>query len=163
MHRILGAFHLDWKDFQRAEYHHERAFALNPNDDRIVCQCGDLATYSGRPEDGERWVRHAMRLNPYLMPRYWLRLARALYHQGRFDEAVAALHREIVPVPHHGTYLAATLARLGRRDGARAIVDKIGPSGAGLTVGGLTQRLPYRRPEDLDALAEGLRLAGVPR
>ena len=163
VHRILGAFHLDWKEFEKAEYHHERALALNPNDDRIVCQCGDLATYDGRPEIGERWVRQAMRLNPYLMPRYWLRLARALYHQGRFDEALAALHRETVPVPHHRTYLAATLARLGRRDEARAVVDKIDALGAGLTVAGLTQPLPYRRPEDLEALAEGLRLAGVRR
>jgi TolB-like protein/tetratricopeptide (TPR) repeat protein len=163
VHRILGAFHLEWKDFEQAEYHHERALALNPNDDRIVCQYGDLATYSGRPEGGERSVRQAMRLNPYLMPRYWLRLARALYHQGRFDEALAALHRETVPVPDHRTYLAAALARLGHRQEARAVVDRIGASGAALTVANLTQRLPYRRPEDLEALAEGLRLAGIRR
>jgi tetratricopeptide repeat protein len=97
------------------------------------------------------------------MPRYWLRLARALYYQGRFDEALAALHRETVPVPHHRTYLAATLARLGHRDEARAVVDKIGALSAGLTVARLTQPLPYRRPEDLEALAEGLHLAGVRR
>lgn len=163
VHRILGAFHLEWKDFEKAENHHERALALNPNDDRIVCQYGDLVTYCGRPEEGEQWVRRAMRLNPYTMPRYWLRLARALYHQGRFEEALAALHREAVRVPHHPTYLPATLARLGRCREARAVVGKLETGGARVTIADLTQPLPYRRPEDLQAVVEALRLAGVRR
>jgi adenylate cyclase len=163
VHRILGACHLNWKDFDKAEYHHERALALNPNDDRIVCQCGELRTYFGRPEDGERLVRHAMRLNPYTMPRYWLRLARALYHQRRFEEALDALHRENVPVTHHQTYLTAVLARLGRRSEARAIVARLEKENPGVRVGRLTEPLPYRRPADLEAVAEGLRLAGVRR
>ena len=100
VHRILGAFHLVWQEFDKAEFHLERALTLNPNDDRIVCQMGELATFLGRPEEGEQWVRRAMRLNPYYMPRYWLRLARALYHQGRFEEALDALQREPIPVPH---------------------------------------------------------------
>jgi hypothetical protein len=33
---------------------------------------GELATFLGRPEEGEHWVRRAMRLNPYSMPRSWL-------------------------------------------------------------------------------------------
>jgi hypothetical protein len=52
--------------------HLERALTLNPNDVRIVCQMGELATFLGRPEEGEHWVRRAMRLNPYSMPRSWL-------------------------------------------------------------------------------------------
>jgi tetratricopeptide (TPR) repeat protein len=76
-----------WRDFDKAEFHIERALALNPNDDKIVCQIGELATYSGRPEEGESWVRRAIRLNPlHQLPRYWLRLAQALYHQRRFAE-----------------------------------------------------------------------------
>jgi len=68
--------------------------------------------------------------DPYTMSRYWLRLARALAHQRRFEEALAALHRETVPVTHHLTYLAAVLARLGRRQEARAVVGKIEKAGA---------------------------------
>ena len=48
----------------------------------------------GRAEDS---ARHAS--NPYFHARYWLRLAQALYHQGRFEEALEALDREPIPVP----------------------------------------------------------------
>jgi TolB-like protein len=46
---------------------------------------------AGRPEEGEEWVRKAVRLNPYHPQRYWSHLARALFHQRRFDEALAVL------------------------------------------------------------------------
>jgi adenylate cyclase len=163
VHRILFAFHLQWKEFDKADFHAERALALNPSDDRIVCQVGELATYSGRPAEGERWLGRALRLNPHHQsPRYWLRLARALYHQGRFDEALAAVRRETMPVPHRLTYLAAILARLGRRDEAAAVVQRILASDPRADVEALVRPLPYRRAEDVEQVAEALRLAGVP-
>lgn len=163
VHRILFAFHLQWKEFDKADFHAERALALNPNDDRIVCQVGELATYSGRPAEGERWLGRALRLNPHHQsPRYWLRLARALYHQGRFDEALAAVRRETIPVPHQLTYLAAILARLGRRDEAAAVVQRILASDPRADVEALVRPLPYRRAEDAEQVAGALRLAGLP-
>ena len=163
VHRILSAFHLQWKEFDKADFHAERALALNPNDDRIVCQMGELATYSGRPGEGERWVDHALRLNPHHQsPRYWLRLAQALYHQGRFDEALAAIRRETLPVPHQLTYLAAILARLGRLDEAAGVVRRILTSEPRADVEALVGPLPYRRAEDVEQVAEALRLAGLP-
>ena len=163
VHRILSAFHLQWKEFDKADFHIERALALNPNDDRIVCQMGEVATYSGRPGEGERWVGHALRLNPHHQsPRYWLRLAQALYHQGRFDEALGAVRRETLPVPHQLTYLAAILARLGRLDEAAGVVRRILASEPQADVEVLVRPLPYRRAEDVEQVAEALRLAGLP-
>ncbi len=162
VHRMLAAFHLMWQDVDKATAHLERALDLNPNDDRIVCQMGELATCLGRPEEGEQWVRRAMRLNPYYFPRYWLRLAQALYHQGHYAEALDALQREPTPVPHAQTYMAAILARLGRADGARAIVCQLQARQATLTVDDLTRPLPYRRPQDREDVATALRLAGLP-
>jgi len=162
IHRILGAIHLVWRQFEKAEFHFARAHALNPNDDRIVCHMGELATYSGRADEGERWVRRAMRLNPYYLPRYWLRLAQALYHQGRLEEALDAVEREPIPVPHHLTYRAAILARLGRDEDARAVIRELRLGDPTLTVRDLLRPLPYRRPEDCAKLADALRLAGLP-
>jgi adenylate cyclase len=162
IHRILGAIHLVWQQFEKAEFHFARAHALNPNDDRIVCHVGELATYSGRAEEGERWVRRAMRLNPYYLPRYWLRLAQALYHQGRFEEALDAVAREPIPVPHDLTYRAAILARLGRDEEARAVIRELRTREPRLTVRDLLQPLPYRRPQDRANVADALRLAGLP-
>lgn len=162
VHRILGAFHLLWQEFDKAEFHVERALTLNPNDDRIVCQRGELATFLGRPQEGEQWVRRAMRLNPYCLARYWLRLAQALYHQGRFEEALEVLRREPIPVLHSRTYRAAILARLGRGEEARAVIREIRTREPGVTAGDLTRPLPYRRPADRDDVAAALRLAGLP-
>ena len=162
VHRALGAFHLMWQEFEKAECHLQRALALNPNDDRIVCQRGELATYLGRAAEGEQWVRRAMRLNPYYLPRYWLRLAQALYHQGRFEEALDALQREPIQVPHSRTYMAAILARLGRTGAARAVIRELRTRQPVRTAGDLTRPLPYRRPEDRDDVTAALELAGLP-
>ena len=161
IHRMLSAFHLLWRDFDKAEFHIERAFALNPNDDKIICQIGELATYSGRPEQGERWVRRAIRLNPlHQLPRYWLRLAQSLYHQRRFAECLAMLGREAIRVPHQLTYRAAALSRLGRTSDASAVIGELRAEGA-TTVEDLARTLPFRRPSDLEDLAKALRLAGL--
>jgi hypothetical protein len=103
-----------------------------------------------------------MRLNPYYLPRYWLRLAQALYHQGRFEEALAALQREPIPVPHERTYMAAILARLGRTAGAHEVIRELRRRQPTLTAGDLTRPLPYRRPEDREEVAAALGLAGLP-
>src|SRR4029453_4750922 len=101
------------------------------NDDKIVCQIGELATYSGRPEEGERWVRRAIRLNPlHQPPRYWFRLAQALYHQHGFAECLAMLGREAIRVPHQLTYRVAALSRLGRQSDASAVIDELRAEGA---------------------------------
>ena len=49
VHRILAAVHLTRDDHDKASYHQERALALNPNDDLIVVQQGELLTWLGRP------------------------------------------------------------------------------------------------------------------
>jgi hypothetical protein len=103
-----------------------------------------------------------MRLNPYYLPRYWLRLAQALYHQGRFEEALDALQREPIPVPHERTYMAAILARLGRIAAACELIRELRMRQPRLTGGDLTRPLPYRHPEDRDDVAAALGLAGLP-
>jgi hypothetical protein len=58
--------------------------------------------------------------------------------------------------------MAAILARLGRNDDAHAVVTELGGREPTVTVGDLIRALPYRRPEDLEAVADALRLAGLP-
>src|SRR6476661_8946071 len=42
VHRILAAVNLLRRDYDKALYHQERALALNPNDDLIVVQQGEV-------------------------------------------------------------------------------------------------------------------------
>ncbi|HXW20745.1 MAG TPA: adenylate/guanylate cyclase domain-containing protein, partial [Roseiarcus sp.] len=63
VHRILAAVTLAaYHDHEKAFYHQERALNLNPNDDLIVVQQGEILTWLGRPEEGVDWILKAMRL-----------------------------------------------------------------------------------------------------
>ena len=72
------------RNHDKAMYHQERALGLNPNNDLIVVQQGELLTWLGRPEDGIDWIRKAMRLNPYHPERYWNHLGRAYFVARRY-------------------------------------------------------------------------------
>ena len=53
-HRLLSEVYLLRRDFDKAEFHQQRALALNPNDPRLVVQRGFLLAWLGRGEDGRR-------------------------------------------------------------------------------------------------------------
>ncbi len=92
VHRILAAVHLTHDDHDKAVYHQDRALALNPNDDLIVVQQGELLTWLGRAEEGIDWIKKAMRLNPYHPERYWNHLGRAYFVAHRYAEAIEAVN-----------------------------------------------------------------------
>ena len=65
VHRILAAVNISRNDLNKARYHQERSFTLNPNYDLVVVQQGELLTWLGRPKEGIEWIQKAMRLNPH--------------------------------------------------------------------------------------------------
>src|SRR5262245_60237286 len=99
VHRILAAVNVASDDLDKAMYHQERALNLNPNDDLIVVQQGEILTWLGRPEEGIDWIGKAMRLNPYHPERFWSHLARAYFGARRHEDAVASLKR--ISAPDH--------------------------------------------------------------
>src|SRR5581483_7898180 len=100
VHRILAAVSLAaYHDHEKALYHQERALSLNPNDDLIVVQQGEMLTWIGRPEEGIEWIRKAMRLNPYHPERFWSHLARGHFVARQYGPALAALQRIRQPDP----------------------------------------------------------------
>ncbi|MGH7090555.1 MAG: adenylate/guanylate cyclase domain-containing protein [Stellaceae bacterium] len=122
VHRILAAINLSaYRDHTKALYHQERALALNPNDDLIVVQQGELLTWLGRPEEGVAWIEKAMRLNPYHPERFWSHLGRAHFVAHDYDAAIAAFRRLDHPEAMHFAFLAASYAQTG--DGASAALE----------------------------------------
>ena len=88
---------------------------LNPNNDLIVVQQGELLTWLGRPEEGIEWIRKAMRLNPYHPERFWNHLGRAYFMARRYAEAVEAFSRISAPDHTHHAFLAAAWRRWATR------------------------------------------------
>jgi adenylate cyclase len=148
VHRILAALNLIRGDHDRAMYHQERALNLNPNNDLIVVQQGELLTWLGRPEDGIEWIRKAMRLNPYHPERYWSHLGRAYFVAQRYPEAVEAFARISRPDHTHHAFLAAACAQIGDAVAARAHADEVRTLEPEFAVDGYLATLHYRHESD---------------
>jgi adenylate cyclase len=119
VHRILAALKLRQNDHDKASYHQARALSLNPNDDLIVVQQGELATWLGQAEEGIDWIRKAMRLNPYHPARFWSHLGRAYFVARRYGEAIEAVQRVAAADHFHLASVAACFAMLGQETQAR--------------------------------------------
>jgi adenylate cyclase len=161
VHRILAALNLVRRDHDRAMYHQERALGLNPNNDLIVVQQGELLTWLGRPEEGIEWIEKAMRLNPYHPERYWSHLGRAYFVAQRYADAIESFARISRPDHTHHAFLAAACAQLGDDVAARAHAREVTTRQPEFTVDDYLATLHYKRESDRTHLREGLLKAGL--
>jgi adenylate cyclase len=126
VHRVLAAVNLAvHRDHDKALYHQERALALNPNDDLIVVQQGEVLTWIGQAEQGIEWIQKAMRLNPYHPERFWSHLGRAYFVARRYGEAVKAFQRISRADQTHWASLAACHAQLGDAAAAKGATQEL--------------------------------------
>jgi adenylate cyclase len=126
VHRVLAAVNLSLHhDYDKALYHQERALALNPNDDLIVVQQGEMLTWIGQAEQGIEWIQKAMRLNPYHQERFWSHLGRAYFVARRYGEAVKAFQRISRADHSHLAFLAACHAQLGDAAAAKGAAQEV--------------------------------------
>ena len=162
VHRILAAVHVIRNLHDTALYHQQRALSLNPNDDLIVVQQGELLTWLGEAEQGIEWIRKAMRLNPYHPERFWSHLGRAYFVARRYDEAVDAFRRITAVEYTHHAFLAACHARLGDATNARVRAQAVLALAPAFTTEGYLATLYYKRDEDRAHHRQSLLDAGLP-
>jgi adenylate cyclase len=162
VHRILAAVNLARDEHDKAVYHQERALALNPNDDLIVVQQGEVLTWIGRPEEGIDWIRKAMRLNPYHPERFWNHLGRACFVARRYGDAVEAFKRISQPDHTHHAFLAAAYAQMDSEPEVQGHVRQVLARQPEFTISDYASTLHYKRPEDLDHHRTSLLKAGLP-
>jgi adenylate cyclase len=162
VHRILAAWNLVQRNYDKSSYHQERALGLNPNYDLIVVQQGELLTWLGRPEEGIEWIKRAMRLNPYHPERYWNHLGRACYVARRYAEAAEAFARISTPDHTHHAFLAAACAQLGDTTAAAAHAAETLRRAPDFSADAYLATLHYKRASDREHHREGLLKAGLP-
>jgi adenylate cyclase len=163
VHRILAAVHVIRNLHDVAMYHQQRALSLNPNDDLIVVQQGEILTWLGRPEEGIEWIRKAMRLNPYHPERFWAHLGRAWFVARRYAEAIDAYRRITAVEPTHHAFLAACHARLGDAAAAAREAREVLALAPDFGVESHLDTLYYAREADREHHRESLLLAGLPQ
>ena len=163
VHRILAAVGVLRNDLGKAMFHQQRALALNPNDDLIVVQHGEVLTWLGQAEEGIEWIRKAMRLNPYHPERFWFHLARAQFVARQYAEAVDSLRHISAPDTLHHALFAACHAQLGHTmDAAARAAEVIRRVPDFTTREHCLPMLHYGRESDLAHHCEALRRAGLP-
>ena len=162
VHRLLAAIGILRNDLDKAAYHQQRALHLNPNDDLIVVQQGELLTWTGRPEEGVEWIRNAMRLNPFHPLRFWGHLGRAYFAARRYADALEALgHLAAADAPTQ-SLIAACHAQLGNTDKASGHVREALKADPAFNWTAYAATLHYRDGADLAHHRDAALKAGLP-
>ncbi|MFW8594371.1 adenylate/guanylate cyclase domain-containing protein [Cribrihabitans neustonicus] len=161
VHRLMAALSIVRNDLDRAQYHQERALALNPNYDLSVVQMGELLTWTGQPEEGAEWIRKAMRLNPHFPARFWSHLGKAHFTARRYDEAISDFMRLPSLDAVQAAIVAACHAWAGDEEKAAAYAAEVRALAPEADVPALLAGLHYGRREDAEHFAEGVRKAGI--
>jgi adenylate cyclase len=160
--RILCEINMEQRALDKAEQFHNRAFAMNPNDPRMLAQRGELMTWMGRHAEGVEWVEKAMRLDPLGAKSYAHLLGRALYAQQQYREALHAYRQITVPRYSHHADMAACHARLGEKNAADKEAAETLRLKENFSLRGYLENLPYREAADVEHHRQGLHLAGLP-
>jgi tetratricopeptide (TPR) repeat protein len=145
----------------------ERALALNPNAAWAWLFSGWTKVWQGDPERALDCIAHAAALSPQDPQFFNMRTATAWAHllAGRHDEAQKWAQLALAEQPDYVNalyVLAASHGLAGRLAPAQEAMARLRQFDPGARIALLRQRYPFRRPEHLAQVAEGLRRAGMP-
>jgi len=147
---------------EKANYHHQKAYVLNPNDPRIVAQRGELLTWRGKPIEGAGWVCQAMRLDPYEATGRAHLLGRALYVARLYADAIKAFSKVRVLRYGHHAEIASCHAQLLSEEKAKLHAAEVLRLKPDFSVIEFMQCLPFQENRDREHHREGLCKAGLP-
>lgn len=145
----------------------DESLVLNPNASATLMQSSFVRTWMGQPEVAIQQLQRAMLNSPVDVLMFTMHTGMALAHfvAGRDDEAYVWAEKALQRNPIAGPAIriaAASAALLGRPMDATKYLSLLRQLDPGLRVSSLADRVPLRRPQDLERLANGLRRAGLP-
>ena len=164
-HHVLGQIYLWMKQHDRAIAEAQQAVALAPNDADGYETLAETLCWSGRPEECIQAIRHAMRLNPHYPYFYDWTLGHGYYLTGQRQQALDSFARALKGNPNFlpaHAYRGVLFTELGRMNEAREEFEQASHLGTGVSMVSLRERLPYKRPADLDRLLTAAHRAGRP-
>jgi len=145
----------------------DESLVLNPNASATLMQSSFVRTWMGQPELAIPQLERAMLNSPVDVLMFSMHTGMALAHfvAERDDEAYAWAEKALQRNPIAGPAIriaAASAALLGRSLDATKYLSLLRQLDPGLRASNLADRVPLRRPQDLERLAIGLRKAGLP-
>jgi TolB-like protein/Flp pilus assembly protein TadD len=166
-YQLASAMNLQRGKLDKAAAEAERSIAMDPNDPEGYIALAGALSHDGDPQQAVLMVERAMRLNPHYPPHYLYELGLAQFVLGLFEPAATTFEKTLALNPEDvwsQRMLLATYGQLGHHDDAVRIREDLSRSGflGLLTVKSALFWHPFKKPEDQERFAEGLRNAGVP-
>ena len=152
------------RDLDRAKSEVDAALALNPNLAMAYNVLGGICSYSGQPLEAIPMIERAMRLDPAASHQYLHFLGMAYLLAGKYETAATLLRQRILLVPETDfsrSALASALGHLGEVEEARRIWRELKEINPNYSFSEHFSRLPFKREEDVQRVAEGLAKAGL--
>jgi adenylate cyclase len=163
-HWALGVANLFMRRHDDAISEARRAIVLNPNFAEGHVSLGEALCYSARADEALKYFDRAKALNPYFPDVLLHFQALATFHLGRYEEAVGLLLQRLARNPVTDVsraLLAASYGHLGRFEEARAAWQEVLRVNPDFSLEYRRKVLPYKNPEDLELMVDGLRKAGL--
>ena len=157
----LGLTSLYMREFDRSIDCYHRALNLNPNSPDLLADLADTLAHMGRTAEASQMIAQAKRLNPIHPDWYDWVLGVAAFHDGRYEDALAAYSRFTDPPPLLRRDIVAVNVRLGRLEEARKLAQGIVREWPEYRLATESLR-PFKNPDLLLGLISDLRLAGLP-
>jgi DNA-binding SARP family transcriptional activator len=156
------------KDFDSAAHYLARALELNPHQASVWAYSAATEAYSGNTAEALRRLERYRTLAPrHPHDRIFGQIYTAAYTiGGEFEKALTFGRRAVRAAPGYTNGykpVLAALGHLGMQREARPVLAALLKLDPGFNVPGFVRSYPFRRPEDREAYAEGLRLAGAPK
>lgn len=145
----------------------DKALVLNPNLAAAWFLGAFLRLWHGETDAAIEHFTHAMRLSPLDPELYRMQAGMAAAHLfvGRFDTASSWAEKAFRDLPSFlmaVAILAASHALAGRMAEAQRAMEHLRQLDSTLRLSNIADWLPIHRPENLAALVDGLRRAGLP-
>jgi adenylate cyclase len=150
------------KDLVRAKSEIDVALSLNPNFALAHSLSGTNRIYSGESLEAIPKIEHAMRLDPALSSQFLHFLGMAYLLAGKYETAAAVLKQRVVLVPQTDftrALLASALGHLGEFEDARRVWRELKEINPNYGFADHVSRQPFRREQDVERIADGLRKA----
>ena len=155
------------KEYEVGEVLVDQAVSINPNSAFCLQMKAYVSLYLGKHEEAIEQITKVFRLNP-LDPNIATSeaiMANALVLLGRYDESLKWSAKALARQSHWllGMRIAVIgHALAGNIEEARGLATRMHQLDPGMRISNLREFLPYRRPEDVELLIKGMRLAGLP-
>lgn len=161
-HQAMGYVQLERHRLDLAGPHFERAIRLNANDTGIAGERANWLVYAGRAEEAVESIDHAMQRDPHPPSWVWGVRGHALFHIGRYQEAIESFGKRADDSNWARMQLAATYAGAGQIEAAGREIARILENDPDASISHFKQAMCYSKIDDETRMIAALRRAGLP-